>query len=76
MESSEKQATYGKQLLKLTVCDMQGNRLTIAQATGRNFAKILSVATVFVGYLFAFFNKQQQCLHDMVAGTLVIKDRL
>ena len=76
MESSEKQATYGKQLLKLTVCDMQGNRLTIAHATGRNFAKILSVATVFVGYLFAFFNKQQQCLHDMVAGTLVIKDRL
>ena len=76
MESSEKQATYGKQLLKLTVCDMQGNRLTIAQATGRNVAKLLSIATLFVGYLFAFFNKQQQCLHDMVAGTLVIKDRL
>lgn len=76
MESSEKQATYGKQLLKLRVCDMQGNRLTIANAAGRNIAKVLSVATVFVGYLFAFFNKQQQCLHDTVAGTLVIKDRL
>jgi len=76
MESSEKQATYGKQLLKLSVCDMEGNRLTTAHAAGRNLAKILSAATVFVGYLFAFFNKQQQCLHDMVAGTLVIKDRL
>lgn len=76
MESSEKRATYGKQLLKLQVCDMQGNRLSLAHAAVRNLAKILSTATVFVGYLFAFFNKQQQCLHDMVAGTLVIKDRL
>lgn len=76
MESSPKQATYGKQLLKIRVCDMQGNRLTLVHAAKRNLAKILSVLTLFVGYLMAFFNKQQQCLHDMVAGTLVIKDRL
>lgn len=76
MESSPKQATYGKQLLKLKVCDMQGARLTLQHAAGRNVAKALSVLTLFVGYLYAFFNKQQQCLHDIVAGTLVIKDRL
>lgn len=76
MESSAKQATYGKQLLKLKVCDMQGARLTFSHAAGRNSAKALSVLTLFVGYLYAFFNRQQQCLHDMVAGTLVIKDRL
>jgi uncharacterized RDD family membrane protein YckC len=29
-----------------------------------------------VGYLLNFFNKKQQCLHDMIAGTLVMKDRL
>jgi len=76
MESSPKQATYGKQLLKIRVCDMQGNQLSAAHAAKRNVAKLLSVLTLFVGYLMAFFNKQQQCLHDMVAGTLVIKDRL
>lgn len=76
MESSPKQATYGKQLLKLKVCDMQGARLSPTLAAKRNLAKLLSVLTLFVGYLFTFFNKQQQCLHDMVAGTLVIKDRL
>lgn len=76
MESSPKQATYGKQLLKIRVCDMQGNRLTTSHAAKRNIAKVLSVATLFIGYLYAFFNKQQQCLHDRVAGTLVIKDRL
>jgi len=76
MESSPKQATYGKQLLKIKVCDMQGSRLTLNHALGRNVVKLLSVLTLFVGYLMAFFNKQQQCLHDKVAETLVIKDRL
>jgi len=76
MESSVKQATYGKQLLKIKVCDMQGERISTGKAISRNLAKILSVLTLFIGYLFSFFNRQQQCLHDMVAGTLVIKDRL
>lgn len=76
MESSATQGTYGKQLLKIRVTDLQGERITTAHATGRNLAKILSVLTLFIGYLYAFFNKQQQCLHDVVAGTLVIKDRL
>jgi uncharacterized RDD family membrane protein YckC len=76
MESSAKQATFGKQVLRIKVCDMEGERISFGHAIGRNLAKIFSVLTLFVGYLFAFFNKQQQCLHDMIAGTLVMKDRL
>ena len=76
MESSAKQATYGKQMLKIKVVDMQGNRISTGKASSRNLCKIFSVATFFIGYLFAFFNKKQQCLHDMMAGTLIIKDRL
>ncbi|MDO3640475.1 RDD family protein [Mucilaginibacter sp. L3T2-6] len=76
MERSAKQGTYGKQILKIKVCDMQGERIGPGRAIGRNAAKLFSVMTFFVGYLFAFFTKQQQCLHDMMAGTLVIKDRL
>jgi uncharacterized RDD family membrane protein YckC len=76
MESSAKQATYGKQILGIKVCDLQGYRISFAHATGRNLAKLISVLTLFIGYLFSFFNKQQQCLHDMIAGTLVMKDRL
>ena len=76
MESSAKQGTYGKYILRIKVCDMQGNRISFAHATGRNLAKIFSVLTLFIGYLFSFFNKQQQCLHDMIASTLVMKDRL
>jgi uncharacterized RDD family membrane protein YckC len=76
MESSVKQATIGKLILNIKVCDLQGERLSLAHSAGRNFAKILSVLTLFIGYLFSFFNRKQQCLHDMVAGTLVVKDRL
>jgi len=76
MESGPKQGTYGKQLLKIRVCDSYGDRITASKALGRNVAKILSTATFCAGYLFCFFSKNQQCLHDMVADTLIIRDRL
>ena len=76
MECSARQATFGKQILAIKVCDMQGKRVSFGLAAGRNLAKVFSALPFFIGYLFAFFNKQQQCLHDMIAGTLVVKDRL
>ncbi|MBL4677065.1 MAG: RDD family protein [Mucilaginibacter sp.] len=76
MESGPKQGTYGKQLLRIRVCDIYGDRITASKAFTRNIAKLASVATVFAGYFICFFNPKQQCLHDMIADTLVIKDRL
>jgi uncharacterized RDD family membrane protein YckC len=55
---------------------MEGQRITLTHSAGRNVAKIASVLTLFIGYLFSFFNKKQQCLHDMIANTLMVKDRL
>jgi uncharacterized RDD family membrane protein YckC len=76
MEISAKQGTFGKQILNIKVSDLKGNKLTLSRSLIRNLAKIISVIPFFTGYLFSFFNKQQQCMHDMIAGTLVIKDRL
>ncbi len=76
MESSAKQGTHGKQILQIRVCDMEGNRISLGNAAGRNLAKIFSLLPLFVGYLYIFFNKKQQGFHDVIAGTLVIKDRL
>jgi len=75
MECSPKQATYGKQLLKIKVCDLDGRRITAGRSISRNLFKIFSLITV-IGYLLTFFNKKQQCLHDIMAETLVMKDRL
>lgn len=75
MECSAKQATYGKQILKIKVCDLEGKRIGTGRSISRNLFKIFSLITI-IGYLLSFFNKKQQCLHDMMADTLVMKDRL
>jgi uncharacterized RDD family membrane protein YckC len=76
MEAGKKQGTVGKQLVKITVCDIHGDRLHLGRSAFRNMAKIFSVATLFGGYLISFFDKKHQCLHDQMADTMVIKDRL
>lgn len=76
MESSTRQATYGKKILRIRVCNLDGSDIDTAKAAARNFAKIFSILTFGIGYLMSFFNKKQQCLHDVIAGTLVMRDRL
>ena len=76
MESSVRQGTWGKVLLGLKVSDEKGNPITFSRSLVRNLSKILSTTTLGLGYLMGFFDKRQQCLHDRIAGTVVIKDRL
>jgi uncharacterized RDD family membrane protein YckC len=76
MECSAAKGTFGKQLLRIKVCNLQGERINFKQAILRNTSKILSALPFFTGFLWSFFNKKQQCLHDVLAGTLVMKDRL
>lgn len=73
MLSSSRQATLGKQALGLMVVDLNGGRLSFARASGRHFARYVSVLTLFIGYLIQPFTAKRQALHDMLAGTLVVK---
>lgn len=75
-EASIKQATIGKRMMDIKVTDLNGNRLTLGNSIGRNLGKLISNATLGIGYLFCFLNKKQQCLHDIMAETLVTKQRL
>lgn len=72
-ESSAEQATLGKRAVGIRVTDVDGGRISFARATGRYFAKILSILTLLVGYFMAAFTPRKQALHDMIAGTLVVK---
>ena len=76
MEASPRQATWGKLLMGIKVTNEAGEYITSAQAFGRNFSKLICMATLGIGYLIGFFDRRQQCLHDKMAGTLVIKGRL
>lgn len=75
-ESSVKQGTAGKRLLNIKVTDLEGRPITLRTAFGRNAAKVISTLPFFFGYLYSFLNKKQQCWHDVICNTLVIKDRL
>ena len=72
MESSSRQATLGKMALKLLVTDLEGERIGFGRASGRYFAKFLSLFTALIGFFMAGFTQRKQALHDIVAKTLVI----
>ena len=73
LESSAWQGTLGKKALGLEVTDLDGNRISFGRATGRFFAKIISAIILGIGYIMAGFTEKKQALHDILAGTLVIR---
>ena len=72
-ESSAWQATLGKKALGLEVTDLHGKRISFGRATGRYFGKIISAMILMIGFIMIGFTKKKQGLHDMIAGTLVLK---
>ncbi|MBV8392745.1 MAG: RDD family protein [Alphaproteobacteria bacterium] len=75
MESSARGATVGKMAVGLRVVTDQGNRLSFLRATGRFFAKFVSALLLGIGFLMVAFTDTKRGLHDMMAGTLVVKSR-
>ncbi len=75
MESSSTQATLGKMAVGIHVTDTNGRRISFLRATGRYFAKGFLSSILLIGYIMAFFTNRKQALHDLMAGTLVLKKK-
>jgi uncharacterized RDD family membrane protein YckC len=73
LESSSWQGTVGKKVLGLRVTDLNGNRISFGRATGRYFGMFLSSMICFIGLIMVAFTEKKQGLHDMIAGTLVLR---
>lgn len=73
MESSPWQATLGKKALGLRVTGMDGQRIGFGRATGRYFGKFISAIPLGIGFMMAGWTERKQALHDLIAGTLVIR---
>ena len=71
MESSSRQATLGKMAVGIKVGKANGERISFLNATGRYFAKIISVIILFIGYIMVAFDSKKQGLHDKLANTYV-----
>ena len=72
-ECSARQGTPGKQIMKIYVTDMDGNRLTFIRSLGRYLCKIVSAGVAMIGFVMIFFTRYNQGLHDMLAATLVLE---
>jgi uncharacterized RDD family membrane protein YckC len=73
-ESSSWQATPGKRVLSLYVTDLSGQPISFLHATVRHFSKIITgLIPLGLGYIMAGFTERRQALHDMIAGTLVLR---
>ena len=61
MESSERQATFGKSVMSLRVANYEGQRISFGHATGRFFAKIVSgMVPLAIGYIMAAFTERSR----------------
>jgi uncharacterized RDD family membrane protein YckC len=74
-ESSALQGTLGKRLLGLRVTDLNGRRIRRGRAFGRYFARMLSATPWQFGFVMAGFTARKQALHDILAGTLVVRSQ-
>ena len=77
-ESSKWQATPGKMAVGIRVTDVEGRRLTIARAAGRNAVRLVNAFTVLIPmvfYITAAFTQRKQGVHDLLAGTYVLTGR-
>jgi len=73
MQSSSRQATLGQLALGLRVTDLEGRRISFARASGRHFATVLTGLTFGIGYVMVLLTARKQTLHDLVAGTVVVR---
>jgi uncharacterized RDD family membrane protein YckC len=65
--------TIGKKPLGLYVVRKDGRRLGFWQSLARELLKIFFAFLLFAGYLVAAFREDRRALHDLIAGTVVVK---
>lgn len=75
LESSRWQGTLGKRVCRIRVTDLAGRRIGILRALGRYLGKFVSGFIFFIGFMMAGWTRRKQALHDMMAGTLVMRLR-
>lgn len=74
-EAGSAQATFGKRAAGIIVTNDSGNRISYGQAVGRFFGKWISWIILGFGFFMAGWTQRKQALHDMMAGTLVVRRR-
>lgn len=73
---SKWQATPGKRVMNCCVVSRDGKRIDYGHAFGRHIACVLSwlpFPPICIGFFLAGWNGEKKALHDMIAGTRVVR---
>lgn len=67
--------TVGMKIFSLEIVDVEENDYpTLHQAAINTVAYLLSIMTCGLGFLPALFNQERRAMHDLIAGTIVVKE--
>lgn len=72
LQSSSLQASYGQRAMGLKLADYNGERISFWRAAFRFMVSCI----LFFGFITVLWTKQKQTLHDFVAGTVVIREKI
>lgn len=73
MEGMGKHASIGKLMMGIKIANQDGSKVSIANASVRYFAKVVSTLILLIGFIMALFNSKRLTLHDNIAKTMVVK---
>jgi len=65
--------TFGKMAFRIRVLNEDGTPIGYRKAFLRWFSYFLCDLTLYIGYLWALFDKRRQGLHDKVCRTIVVR---
>ena len=69
-------ATPGKMIARCRIVDAKtANSISTKQSIIRAFSYILSAIPFCIGFIMIDFNKRKRGIHDLIAGTVVIKEK-
>jgi uncharacterized RDD family membrane protein YckC len=65
--------TFGKRMVGISITDTAGKQLGIGRSLLRLVLWIPSIGIAGAGFLLAAFTRRRQALHDIAAGTIVVR---
>ena len=74
-EASVLRASPGKRIVGIAVVNSSSQQISLVRAVLRNFLKAVSFIIFGFGFLMAAFPGQKRCLHDILSGCYVIRQR-
>jgi len=72
-ESSNYQATLGKQVMGLKVTNYNGEKISFLNAVGRFLGQFISLIPLGIGIFMIGWTKKKQGIHDILAKCIVIR---